>query len=186
LKNRFQHIIYPFAGEILHSYSILFFSDNRLLGLLLLIVTFFKPFAGVAGLIAVIIAIGFSYFSGLRKTGFQPGLLSYNALLVGIGMGTFYNAGIAFWLLLFLTVLLSVVLSSGTHPALNSSPTRRSSDLGSQVLTRRRRRARGRRGTARGGSLCTSATELRRFLRGGGAGPVHGAHQAIQIGRAHV
>jgi len=111
LKNRTRNILSAFAGEILNSYSILFFSDNRLLGLLLLIVTFFKPFAGVAGFIAVIISIGFSYVSGLRKTGFPPGLLSYNALLVGIGMGTFYNAGIAFWLLLFLTVLLSVILS---------------------------------------------------------------------------
>ena len=78
---------------------------------MLLLVTFFKPFAGLSGLIAVTIAIIIAIWSGLRKTTIQKGLFSYNAVIIGIGMGTFYNSGMAFWLLLFLAVMLSVVLS---------------------------------------------------------------------------
>ncbi|MBI5856198.1 MAG: urea transporter [Sphingobacteriales bacterium] len=108
----FKNIVYPFTDEILNSYSILFFSNSRLLGVMLLIVTFFKPFAGLSGLAAVILAIFFSSSAGLNRAGIHKGLFSYNALLIGIGMGTFYNPGMAFWLLLFLAVLLSVIISA--------------------------------------------------------------------------
>ncbi len=106
-----RNIIYPFAEEVLNSYSILFFSNSKAFGFLLLIVTFFKPFAGLAGLIATVFAIAVSIFSGLNKITIHKGLFSFNALMIGIGMGTFYNSGLAFWVLLFLAVLLSVVLS---------------------------------------------------------------------------
>ncbi len=82
---------------------------------MLLLITFFKPFAGVAGLVSVLIAISFSYFTGISRVGIQKGLFSFNALMIGIGMGTFYNQGIAFWLLLFIVVMLSVVFSGVLH-----------------------------------------------------------------------
>ena len=78
---------------------------------MLMLVTFFRPFAGLSGLLAVTIAIAFSYASAKNSIDANKGLLSYNALLLGVGMGTFYNAGIAFWLLLLLMVILSVILS---------------------------------------------------------------------------
>jgi urea transporter len=106
-----RNIIFPFAEEVLNSYSILFFSNSKAFGFLLLVVTFFKPFAGLAGLIATVMAIAVSSFSGLSKTTIHKGLFSFNALMIGIGMGTFYNSGLAFWVLLLLAVLLSVVLS---------------------------------------------------------------------------
>lgn len=99
------------AEEILHSYAILFFSNSRLLGAVLLVVTFFKPFAGLSGLIATIAAIIFVRFTGIGNTDKQKGLFTFNGLMMGIGMGTFYNPGMAFWLLLILLVLLTVVFS---------------------------------------------------------------------------
>jgi urea transporter len=93
LRNKF----YPVSEEILNSYSILFFSNSKLLGAMLLLITFFKPFAGLAGLVSVIIAISFSFFTGISRDGIQKGLFSFNALMIGIGMGTFYNQGLAFW-----------------------------------------------------------------------------------------
>lgn len=76
-----------------------------------MLVTFFRPFAGLSGWIAVTIALAFSYASGYMRVEGHKGLLSYNALLLGIGMGTFYNSGTAFWLLLFLAVILCVIIS---------------------------------------------------------------------------
>jgi len=111
LRNKF----YPVSEEILNSYSILFFSNSKLLGAMLLLITFFKPFAGLAGLVSVIIAISFSFFTGISRDGIQKGLFSFNALMIGIGMGTFYNQGLAFWLLLVIVVLLSVVFSGVLH-----------------------------------------------------------------------
>ncbi|MBL0335866.1 MAG: urea transporter [Chitinophagaceae bacterium] len=106
-----KNIVKPFAEEVLNSYSILLFSGSRALGLLLLIVSFFKPYAGFAGLVSAIVAIGVISFAGLQRSSVHKGLYSYNAVLIGIGMGTFYNPGTAFWLLLFLAVLFSVIMS---------------------------------------------------------------------------
>ena len=79
--------------------------------MLLLIVSFFNPYAGLTGLIAVLLAIMVAHFTGLNKTSIQNGIYSYNALIIGIGMGATYNFSFAFWLVLILVVILSVVLS---------------------------------------------------------------------------
>ena len=96
---------------MLNSYAVLFFSNNKLFALLLLIVSFFNPYAGLAGLVAVLFAILFSYSAGLNKSSLIKGTYSYNALIIGIGMGSVYHFNVAFWLLLLVVVILSVVLS---------------------------------------------------------------------------
>jgi urea transporter len=101
---------YPFLRGILHTYALLFFSNSKLLAALLLIISFFNPIAGLTGFCAVVIAISFATLSNLYKPNIEAGLYSYNALFIGLGMGTFYNLGIAFFVLLFVTVLLSVVV----------------------------------------------------------------------------
>ena len=112
MKLELKNTIQWFAEEIIASYSILFFSANKFLGILLLIITFFKPFAGLVGFFAVVIAVLFSHFSGVVKQPNHKGLYSFNALFIGIGMGTFYEPSIAFGLLLVVTVILSVIFST--------------------------------------------------------------------------
>ncbi len=104
-----------FVNTIFNTYSLLLFSNNRLLAVLLLIISFFNPVAGFTGLCAVITAILIARVSGLAKWNIESGLFSYNALFLGIGMGTFYNWGTAFFVLLFVASLLSVVLSAVFH-----------------------------------------------------------------------
>lgn len=111
MNKLFRNTIQSAAEELLNSYSIMLFSASKALGLLLLLVSFFKPFAGLSGLLAGLTAILLASFAGLQRSTVHKGLYSYNAVLLGIGMGTFYNPGTAFWLLLFLAVLLSVILS---------------------------------------------------------------------------
>lgn len=96
----------------LKSYSLLFFSNNNLFGFLVLAVTFFNVYAGLAGLVAALIAIITSQLIGFSKYQAASGFYSYNALLLGLGMGTFYNYNSGFWILLLLTSFASVLLSA--------------------------------------------------------------------------
>lgn len=97
---------------MLNSYSLLFFSNNKLFAGLLLIVSFFNPYSGLAGVVAALLSLIIAHVTGLDKTATQEGIYSYNALLIGIGMGAVYNFSIAFWILLFVIVIFSVILSS--------------------------------------------------------------------------
>lgn len=101
----------PFFKAVLNSYAVLFFSNNTLFAFLLMVVSFFNPYAGLTGLLAVLIALALSHFTGLNKNSIQKGTYSYNALIIGIGLGTVYNFSVAFWILLIVVVILSVVLS---------------------------------------------------------------------------
>lgn len=106
-----KHTALLWLKAMLNSYSVLFFSNNRLFAVLLLIVSFFNPYAGITGVIATILAIALSHFTGLNKTAIQNGTYSYNALIIGIGMGSMYHFSNAFWLLLVIVVIFSVILS---------------------------------------------------------------------------
>lgn len=77
-----------------------------------MLVSFFNPYAGVTGLIAALIAIFLSYTTGLYRPSILNGLYSYNALIIGIGMGSMFNFSPAFWVLLVVVVILSVILSA--------------------------------------------------------------------------
>ena len=93
------------------SYAMLFFSKNKLLAVFVLLVSFFNPFAGSAGLAALLIAIIAAYNLGYTREQISTGYYIYSALLLGLGMGTFYETGLAFWILLALASLLSVLIS---------------------------------------------------------------------------
>ncbi len=76
-----------------------------------MIVSFFNPYAGFTGLVAVMLAIFLSHNTGLNKTSIENGTYSFNALIIGIGMGSMFNFCIAFWLVLSIVIILSVILS---------------------------------------------------------------------------
>lgn len=106
-----KHFLSAFIEAILNSYAIIFFSNDKVVAVLLIATTFFKPFAGLMGLIAVIFAILFAELSGAFKPNIKSGLYSYNAMIIGLGMGTFFMWGWSFFLFLLVVVLISVVLS---------------------------------------------------------------------------
>lgn len=109
--NQFIKNINQFIKALLNSYSVLFFSNNNIFAILLLLVSFFNPYAGLAGLVAVLIALILSYTTGLNKFFINKGTYSYNALIIGLGMGTFYNYNVAFFTLLAVVSIFSVILS---------------------------------------------------------------------------
>lgn len=105
----FQTIILP---AVLNSYSVIFFFNNKLLACVLMLVTFFNFFAGLSGLIAVLIAVLIAYAMDLDRLQLKKGLFSFNALLLGIGMGTFFDASPVFFSLLALAALLTLILTA--------------------------------------------------------------------------
>ena len=96
---------------ILNSYSIIFFLDNKILAGTIMLVSFFNFWAGFSGLAAVILTILIGHAMHFDKSTLRTGVYSFNALLVGIGMGTFFDPGIVYFSLLALAALLTLFLS---------------------------------------------------------------------------
>lgn len=100
------------AHTVLNSYAMLFFSNRKILAALILLVTFFNPYTGAAGFAATIIAAATAWFIGFSREQVKSGLYTYSGLLMGLGMGTFYEFSTGFWILLFIASVLSVFLSA--------------------------------------------------------------------------
>ncbi len=93
---------------MLNSYSIIFFLNNKLFAFGILILTFFNFYAGLSGLIATLTAVVIANSMGFDKVQIRKGLYSFNALLLGLGMGTFFDPGVVYFSLLFLAVLITL------------------------------------------------------------------------------
>jgi len=104
-------IINTVLPATLNSYSVIFFFNNKLLASVLLLVSFFNFYAGLSGLIAVLITVLVANSMGFDKIMLKKGLYSFNALLTGMGMGTFFDPGIVFFSLLLPAALLTLILS---------------------------------------------------------------------------
>ena len=96
---------------ILNSYSIIFFQNNRLLATVLIVVTFFNFYAGLSGLLAILISVALAKSMHLDSDAIKKGIYSFNALLTGLGMGTFFDLGIVFFSLLIVVTIFCLLIS---------------------------------------------------------------------------
>jgi urea transporter len=80
---------------VLHSYSMLFFSQHRGLGGLLLLVSFAHPLEGAAGLASTMLALAGARLGGFNKEWTDAGAYSFNSLLTGLALASFYAPGSA-------------------------------------------------------------------------------------------
>lgn len=112
---------------ILKSYAQVFFSESKLFAVILLLVSFMDWWTGVCGLTAIIIAIGLAKIFEYDETTIQKGLFSFNSLLVGLGIGTYFSPGLEVLFLLvigsalafFVTVILMGVFAKYGLPFLS-------------------------------------------------------------------
>ncbi len=111
--NRTWNGIIRQAEGFLNSYSQVFFSDNRWLAWFLLVVSFFDPYAGFAGALAIVVANGAAQSMGFNSWFIQKGFYGYNALLVGLGFGLTFQPGWAFYLILAVAALLTFFFTIG-------------------------------------------------------------------------
>lgn len=71
----------------------LFFSQHRGFAACLLLATWVHPWAGGAGLAAAGVAVGLAGAGGFRREPTALGAYSFNSLLVGLALGTLYQPG---------------------------------------------------------------------------------------------
>ncbi len=123
LKLRSQLIL----KSLLNSYSQIFFSDGKLLGATLLLVSFLNINAGLSGIIAILASHICALLIGLEKSKIINGIYGFNSLLVGLGLGVYYQFSGEFLLIvifasvltLFITVVLEAILAKYALPFLS-------------------------------------------------------------------
>ncbi|MGI4873925.1 MAG: urea transporter [Janthinobacterium lividum] len=100
-----------FFRAVLHSYSMLFFSQHRGTAVLLLLATLAHPWAGAAGLLAAGLAVGGARLGGFNRTYTDLGAYSFNALLVGLALPLYFAPGPALVGLVVVGAGLALLLS---------------------------------------------------------------------------
>jgi urea transporter/murein DD-endopeptidase MepM/ murein hydrolase activator NlpD len=98
-----------FIRSVINSYSVLFFSQNRVLGIILLLVSFFNPVSGLAGLACVILSLLTARLLKFHGNDLQIGIYSFNSLLLGIAFGSFYQVNRMFIIWLVVACILVVI-----------------------------------------------------------------------------
>ncbi|NVJ84664.1 MAG: urea transporter [Algoriphagus sp.] len=100
-----------FGVAVSNSYAQVFFSDHKGFGVALLIVTFIDLYVGLSGFLAVSTALLTAKVLGFEESLIRKGFYGFNALLVGVGLGIYFEPGIILFLLVFLAGILAVLLS---------------------------------------------------------------------------
>lgn len=111
----------------LKSYSQIFFSENLWLACILLVVTYFDYYTGIAGTLAVITANLTALSLGFDKRVSQTGLYGFNSLLVGLGLGLYFSPSLLFFGIvalasvatLFFTIFIQGILAKYDLPYLS-------------------------------------------------------------------
>ncbi len=107
MKNKIKIIL----KSILFSYSQIFFSNNKIFASILFVVSFFDIYAGASGLLAVIVSNFIALQLGFSKENIKKGLYGFNSLLVGLGVGLYFQASVELYLIVFLLSILTLFLS---------------------------------------------------------------------------
>lgn len=104
--------LFPYFWQSLsNSYTQIFFSKNKTLGVLLIIVSFFDASAGFAGVLSVFTANIAAYLAGLNRNKVIDGLYGFNALLVGLGLGTYFQLNETFLVIIVFSALLTLLIT---------------------------------------------------------------------------
>ena len=88
------------AIGFLNSYTQVFFSDNRVFAIILLLVSFLDLYAGLCGALSIIISNLLARGMGFNDWLIGKGYYGYNPLLVGLGFGLTFQPGLAFFLII--------------------------------------------------------------------------------------
>ena len=100
-----------FLRAIPNSYGQVFFSDHRLFSLILLLITFFDLYAGLMGLLSVLTTNLVGFALGFDKKVIAKGVFGFNSLLVGLGLGIYYQPGPQLILLIVMAAILTLLIA---------------------------------------------------------------------------
>ncbi len=104
-------LLQNYGRSLISSYGQVFFSKNLVFAVILLIVTFFDIYAGIAGLLAVVFTNTTAMFLGLNRQKIYEGVYGFNSLLVGLGIGIYYQPGPEFYIILALVSMITLFFS---------------------------------------------------------------------------
>ncbi len=124
---KLQYYIKLFWEGFINSYSQIFFSNNKILAYILLLVSFFDIGAGLSGVIAILIGQVTCVLFNFSHALLRDGTYTYNSLMVGLAIGMFYDFNLSFFILLlvisfltlFITIWFSVSLGKRGLPMLS-------------------------------------------------------------------
>ncbi|MEZ5010552.1 MAG: urea transporter [Bacteroidales bacterium] len=100
-----------FFDSLANSYSQVFFSDSRVFALMLMLVSFADFYAGLFGITAVIVTNLAGFLIGFDRGTVAKGLYGFNSLLVGLGLGIYYEPGPVVFLVIILASILTLFIS---------------------------------------------------------------------------
>ena len=106
IVHKLKSIFPSFLSSIANSYSQIFFSNSKTFALILFIVSFFDFWAGLSGVIAVMVSNILAYLIGFNRVSIRKGYYGFNSLLVGLGLGVYFQPGPAILLLLYILTAL--------------------------------------------------------------------------------
>ncbi|MFC2099153.1 urea transporter, partial [Bacteroidota bacterium] len=100
-----------FLRSIPNSYSQVFFSDNRVFAIILVLVTFIDLYAGVMGLLSVLTTNLAGFLLGFDRRTISKGMFGFNSLLVGLALGVYFQPGALLILIVVLGAILTLLVS---------------------------------------------------------------------------
>lgn len=111
LKSKNRTILPSFLSSIVNSYTQIFFSNNKVFALILMVVSFFDFRAGLSGLISVIVSNSLAYLIGFNRMNIKKGYYGFNSLLVGLALGIYYQPGPEFFIVLLFSSMLTLLIT---------------------------------------------------------------------------
>ncbi len=109
--NKPAYLFPSFLSSIVNSYTQVFFSNSRIFALILVAVSFFDFWAGMSGLIAIIVSNTMAYLIGFNRGNIKKGYYGFNSLLVGLALGVYYQPGPQFFIILVFSSMLTLLLT---------------------------------------------------------------------------
>ncbi len=95
----------------LNSYGQILFVSSRGLSVLLMLATFLFPYAGLSGLLAVVVGHIVADIMGFDRSAIRNGELGFNVLMTGLVLGSIYQFNLYLLFLLALAGLLSMLVT---------------------------------------------------------------------------
>ncbi len=99
------------SDTVLNSYSQVFFSTHKPFAILLLLVSFIDFYAGLFGLISVLTTVVTGRLLGFNRFTMKSGLLGFNSLLAGLGLGIYFTPSVYLVIIVILASLFTFLIS---------------------------------------------------------------------------
>lgn len=100
-----------YLKAIPNSYGQVFFSDQRMFAVILMIITFFDFYAGLLGLLSVLTTNLTGFLLGFDKKTISKGVFGFNSLLVGLGLGIYFKPDIFLVMIIVAGAILTLLIA---------------------------------------------------------------------------